>query len=91
MFSPLGLIDVFVGLSIAFITYFIFMNITKNKKILILLYSLLCGLVVSFALVFVYNVPFVITFVSITISQMIIGFGSYPLNNRISLLLKSKV
>ena len=76
MMSPLGLIDIVVGLACAFVSYETIMRFTKNIYILCSTYSIVCGLLVGAELLYVYNSPFVLSLLSITASQCIITFLS---------------
>lgn len=83
-FSPLGLIDVIVGLSISGITYYGLMNLTKSKWLLSVGYSVLCGIFVGLELSLVYQMPYIITALSIFASQIIITFIGVALLNGFS-------
>ncbi|WP_245772753.1 QueT transporter family protein [Lacicoccus alkaliphilus] len=69
-FSPLGLIDVATGVGIAAIAYTISYFI-RNVWINAIQYSVLCGIFVGLMLLMVLGVPFWFSFVTITISTLI--------------------
>lgn len=82
IFSPLGLIDVGVGLSIAVIAYGLVTRI-PNIYAVIIAYAVLCGLIVGSALSYVYGVPYLYAFASVSASQLLIGFIALPLIYRL--------
>lgn len=71
IFSPLGFIDIGVGMAVAAITYFISAYI-ENKRLNALIFSVLSGLIVGLALFYTSGLEFSISFVSISISQLVI-------------------
>lgn len=70
LFSPLGIIDVAVGVSIAVISYTI-SYFVKNIWVNVVQYSVLCGVIVGFMLWSVTGIPFWLNFATITISTLI--------------------
>ncbi|MFD2830977.1 QueT transporter family protein [Corticicoccus populi] len=70
LFSPLGIIDVAVGVSIAVISYTI-SYFVKNIWVNVVQYSVLCGIIVGFMLWSVTGIPFWLNFATITISTLI--------------------
>ena len=74
-FSPLGIIDVGIGVSIAVISYTLLIKI-YNKYLLIIAYAILCGLIVGAGLHYVYEIPYFFNVGSIALSQLIIGLVS---------------
>jgi uncharacterized membrane protein len=76
-FSPLGLIDVLVGTSIALIAYYGIPLITKNRPISIVLYAIVCGVLVGVMLNQVWEVPLFFGMWSVALSQLIIGVIAY--------------
>lgn len=83
VFSPLGPIDVLTGVVIALITYYGAMKVTSNKWMLALLYSIICGVLVGLELLLVFQVPYVLSVSSITVSQIIITFVGVVILNQL--------
>ncbi len=79
MFSPLGLIDVVVGMLIAVLSYEFFFKLKLNYLIQGIIYSLLCGVFVGAELFYVFKSPFIFNFLSIGTSQLIIILIAYPI------------
>lgn len=71
IFSPLGIIDIGVGISCAAITYAI-SKYVKNKHINSAIFSLVSGIIVGLALYYTSGLNFLISFISISLSQLII-------------------
>ncbi len=71
IFSPLGIIDIGVGISCAAITYAISKYI-DNKHINAAIFSLVSGLIVGLALYYTSGLNFWLSFISISLSQLII-------------------
>lgn len=70
MFSGLGVLDVIVGVGIGAAAYTISYFI-RNVWINVAIFSVLCGIFVSWMLLTVLGLPFWFSFVSITISTLI--------------------
>ncbi|HJE20163.1 MAG TPA: QueT transporter family protein [Aliicoccus persicus] len=70
MFSGLGILDVIVGVGIGAVAYTI-SYFVKNVWINVVIFSLLCGVFVGWMLLAVAELPFWISFFSITISTLI--------------------
>lgn len=69
--SPLGIIDVGVGVLIALIAYFGIIHM-KNHFVEAILYSIICGIFVGLELHWVYHEPIWLTMLSVGLSQLII-------------------
>lgn len=69
-FSPLGMIDVAVGLICGIVTYSI-TRYLENNYIKGGVFAIVCGIFVGLELKYVLNLPFIMSFVSITISTML--------------------
>ena len=78
-FSPLGIIDVVFGLGIALIAYFI-INQCSNLYVKLILYALLCGLLVGVELYIVSGISILLSFISISLSMLIICFLGIPID-----------
>lgn len=73
LFSPLGFIDVLVGLLIAFIIFIVSYKV-RNIWANAVIYAVTCGVFVGAELFYVLKVPFFYSFVSVGLSQLIIMF-----------------
>lgn len=73
-FSPLGIFDVFAGLMCATVMYAISYFI-KNKWLNALIYSVICGAFIGLELSLVLNVPFLMSFISVALSQVPIALA----------------
>lgn len=71
LFSPLGLIDVLTGCLVLVIAYWGIARIS-NKIVVIVLYSLLCGVLIGAELFAVFGSPFWINFFSVSASQFVV-------------------
>ncbi len=71
IFSPLGALDVLVGLLCSSITYAISKHI-ESPRINALVFSVVSGIIVSFLLLKVYNAPYIPSFFSIFFSVLVI-------------------
>lgn len=71
LFSPLGIIDVFVGVLICAISYSISYYI-KNKYVNALIYSILCAVFVPLELYYVVKAPIIITSLGIFAGQIVV-------------------
>ncbi|MDO5301819.1 MAG: QueT transporter family protein [Tissierellia bacterium] len=69
--SPLGLVDIAVGVSCAAITYAITSKV-KNPWLGGLIFSAVAGILVAAELLAVYNAPFLLSFLSVGGSQVVI-------------------
>lgn len=74
MFSPLGFIDVVIGLLISCIMYYIVLRYVTNLYLNSIILSLLCGLFVGIELTYIFGGLFVINFLSVFLSQLVITF-----------------
>ena len=72
VFSPLGPIDVFTGVLIAVVTYYGVQKVISEPWVLAVLYSFICGFLVSAELVIMFSVPYFVTFLGIVASQLLI-------------------
>lgn len=80
IFSPYGLIDVLVGVTIAMIAYSIII-LFKSKLVKVTLYAVLCGLLVGLEITSIEGTPFWFNSLSVFASQLIIGFiGRYVID-----------
>lgn len=86
-FSPLGLIDVLTGMSVAIISYSISKYI-DSVLINCIIYSIICGVLVSAELFIILNVPYMISIISIMCSQVIITLTSKIIIDKIGMIYK---
>lgn len=86
-FSPLGLIDVVVGLAVAGLAYTI-SKFVKNIWVNIIQYSIIAGVLVAWELLLVFNIPFMFSLVSVTASTLIMTAAGVVL---VEALMKRKV
>lgn len=70
--SPLGFIDVFCGTLTAGLLYYLIDRLPVHNYIKYILYSLEVGLIIGWELQLVYNMPFVLTFFTTFIPEMIL-------------------
>lgn len=71
LFSPLGIIDVFVGTSATALAVF-FMSKTKNQIIASLWPTLFNGIIVGLELYFVFDLPIIMSMVSVAIGEFVV-------------------
>lgn len=83
MFSPMGIIDVAVGLVIGVIAYYPMMSVLKSKWQLAIGYSVICGIIVGAALAWMYSMPYVAAATSVFVSQIIITFIGIAVLNKL--------
>lgn len=74
MFSPLGFIDVAVGIVLWSLVYFVIDNLVDGIYLKCLCAAVLSGVLIGFELSLILHVPFLFNFVSVTISQAIVFF-----------------
>lgn len=86
-FSPLGYIDVLVGLSCAIVSYTISYFI-KNLWINVVQYAIVCGLIVSLMLKYVLGIPYWPSVVAIFLSTLLVGLIGAVIFNTLKTRLK---
>lgn len=70
--SPLGIIDIFCGLMVGTLFYYVIDRLNVNRFIKYLLYSIETGLIIGWELQLVYHMPFALTFFTTFIPEMIL-------------------
>ena len=86
-FSPLGYIDVLVGLSCAIFSYTI-SYFVKNLWVNVVQYAVVCGLIVSLMLKYVLDIPYWPSVVAIFLSTLIVGLIGAVIFNTLKTRLK---
>lgn len=72
LFSPLGIIDVMVGVTLWTFTYYVIDVMCNNLYIKCAVTAVLSGVLIGWELALVLGAPFWMTFASVTVSQMIV-------------------
>lgn len=78
MFSPLGLLDVFVG-TLATLTYVLIIAKFNNAFSVLLVPPLVVALFIGWEMTYLFNVPFIITAISIFVGTFFSIFAGYIL------------
>lgn len=72
-FSPMGIIDVIVGASVCLISYYIVGSLIKNIWLNSIQYAIIAGILVAAELYYVFNAPYILSFLSVTASTIVTG------------------